>query len=541
MKKTISIILVLTMVMVFSFSVFADNVIDDNLILPDADLYAGVIPTSDLELNAHLAPSTDNGEYGTLSNPPSSYDLSTNSATSKYFPPIGNQGSFGSCAAFATTYCQFTYESNRLNNTTWTGTNHTASPAWTYNWINEGDSSKGISSSKAYALLKNQGCPSWQEYPYSTSNNIVWPNDDELMYNSLKKTKLNSWSTLSVNTASSSSTHSLTDVKNYLRNGKVLEIETDTNYSIGTSSEYGQIIYRIAKKYNTNNSRIGHAMVIVGYDDNVELDVNGDGQIEASEKGAFKLFNSYGTVYGNAGYIWILYDTINLDTNISGNWEDNFTTDRCRAFSFGSTASWFKFITVVNSVPMLLAKVSLTTADCSDMKITVRRTYLNESLTQQTSTQITGFNQIGGDNSYTRDLIVDFTNLIDDIDTALLNNTWGVQIQDCISNSAGISDISIALVDDLGNEICELTNAQYDNGSFSTIDGTTKIFSSSANILMGDVNYDGQLNASDALQILKFAVDKVEFSNLQQHLGDYNNDGSVNAIDAELILSAAVS
>lgn len=41
---------------------------------------------------------------------PSSFDISTNSATASFFPPIGDQGQMNSCAGWTTTYYQFTYE-----------------------------------------------------------------------------------------------------------------------------------------------------------------------------------------------------------------------------------------------------------------------------------------------------------------------------------------------------------------------------------------------------------------------------------------------
>lgn len=63
---------------------------------------------------------------------PSFVDLST----SKYFPAIGNQGSLGSCATWATVYYQFTYEMNRMRGTAATPEN-TASPKFVYNLLSQ--------------------------------------------------------------------------------------------------------------------------------------------------------------------------------------------------------------------------------------------------------------------------------------------------------------------------------------------------------------------------------------------------------------------
>jgi len=54
-----------------------------------------------------------------------------------------------------------------------------------------------------------------------------------------------------------------------------------------------------------------HAITVVGYDDDIEVDLNGDGVIEEGEKGAFKIANSWGPSWGNDGYMWIAYDAMN--------------------------------------------------------------------------------------------------------------------------------------------------------------------------------------------------------------------------------------
>ena len=46
-------------------------------------------------------------------------------------------------------------------------------------------------------------------------------------------------------------------------------------------------------------------MTLVGYNDNIWVDINHDGKIQTGEKGAFKIANSWGADYegGNNGFI----------------------------------------------------------------------------------------------------------------------------------------------------------------------------------------------------------------------------------------------
>jgi len=52
----------------------------------------------------------------------------------------------------------------------------------------------------------------------------------------------------------------------------------------------------------------GHFLTIVGYDDTLWIDVNGNGQVDPGERGAFLVANSWGPFWGNAGFTWISYD-----------------------------------------------------------------------------------------------------------------------------------------------------------------------------------------------------------------------------------------
>ena len=59
-------------------------------------------------------------------------------------------------------------------------------------------------------------------------------------------------------------------------------------------------------------------------------------------------------------------------------------------------------------------------------------------------------------------------------------------------------------------------------------------------VILGDVNEDIAVNAIDALEVLKFTVEKTTFTPEQQEAGDVNSDGAVNGMDALWILHRTV-
>jgi hypothetical protein len=55
-----------------------------------------------------------------------------------------------------------------------------------------------------------------------------------------------------------------------------------------------------------------HTMAMVGYDDRIWVDINRDGLVQANEKGAFKIADSFGTneALHNQGFLWLAQDTL---------------------------------------------------------------------------------------------------------------------------------------------------------------------------------------------------------------------------------------
>lgn len=284
------------------------------------DLAMGNLMTDDV-------PISDSGLYPTSSGGflPSSVDLSE----SESFPCVRSQGQIGSCTTWATTYYQFGYQVAAMNS--WDAKNDAIkqfSPKWTYNFINRGEN-KGSSFYDAYELLKSQGAVRYSEFvPTGIATEAEyreWYLDKDAMKNALlyrvsDYKHLSFADTVTDTPIKTSNDICLVVMKSLLNSGKVLTFSTDfgewdyqqlnNQYNSELNNQYVCI-----KQVNNNDKWDGHAMAIVGYDDNITYELNGDNIIQDYEKGAFKIVNSWGEKYGNDGFIRVMYDALNQKSN----------------------------------------------------------------------------------------------------------------------------------------------------------------------------------------------------------------------------------
>lgn len=490
----------------------------------------GVLPTDEQTLIEHAYTEGDTvyGIQSTTASLPSSVDLST----SPYFPPITSQGGRGTCAAFATTYYQFTYEYNRLNRTSVSSSGFIASPQWTYSHVVGDSENRGAYVSQLYNTLKATGANSLDDVPYNDKDTTSrWPQDFALSAKAAEK-RIREWYTVNIpastSVITSPSSTELETVKRRLVSGNVLEADTDTDFEIKNSSSYGSIITRVGVKYDEDYDRSLHAMIIVGYNDNVCFDVNGDGVISPSEKGAFKVANSWGDNWENNGYVWMLYDTLNKNSQISGNWQSSFTSARAAAFTCGKQKSYYNFITVTKDTPYVFGKMTLSTGSMSQTGIST--VFGNGN---SLSTTNTAFYNVGGQSSFSGTIAFPYYS-VTDISGAISGCDWGFAVKDSQNDSKVVSGMSYSLVDNLGNTIIDF-------GSYNTVVNNTSFTGKrTMNLMVGDVDYSTGLSSDDALMVLQSVNGITELSNLQKYLGDFNSDGVVNSEDAQLILSAVV-
>lgn len=262
-----------------------------------------------------------------------------NNAEKKFFPPVFNQDG-GSCGSASRICYMFTYELNAYRNLdgksaenyypshfVWLLTNGNSGK-------NEFVTSIGVPSAATYggqtysSLFGSQDC---------ANNDFGWMQGYDKWFEAMHNRMLEPVNfPLDVGTEEGREL-----VKNWLWNHN-----GDTSFQaggicgIGVASADGNYDARIPST-TTNNSigvsgkkfvkawgpQVDHALTIVGYDDRIEFDLDGNGvagEAGKDEIGAWIIVNSWGTWWGNSGFIYCPYAhggaSFNTDGTFASNW-----------------------------------------------------------------------------------------------------------------------------------------------------------------------------------------------------------------------------
>jgi Viral BACON domain/Papain family cysteine protease len=219
-------------------------------------------------------------EYKALPLATPNYELKTlpaliNLAT----PPIGNQGSEGSCVAWGTTYAGRSIDWYMTQgNTSYSYSTNIFSPEYVYNQIKiSSDCGSGAYVTSGLNLLKSQGVCTWVSMPSQSGCSI--------MPNSTQQAEAANYKIINYGTANID----VNTFKTYLASNQAIVVAGPVN----TAFEYlvnGQVLGAFS-----GSSLGGHCYCVVGYDDSM---------------GAFKFQNSWGTGWASQGYGWISYTYI---------------------------------------------------------------------------------------------------------------------------------------------------------------------------------------------------------------------------------------
>ena len=475
----------------------------------------GDIPVDDETFMENIiteAKMKEDGVYETyaLKGFPTKVDLST----SIYFPPIINQGYIGSCTPCAVVYYQFTYEANKLNKITTTAEN-AYSPNWPFYYTQNGNTAdKGCSFTSVYDFLKRHGALHMSDDPYNITydSSKPLPSNYDKIRESLN-TRLSSYTNFEIPGTGtpivSVNDSDLEMAKIYLNSGKILRTSSTFSFDEGTSGN-DTIYYRCNTKEDD-----GHSFVVVGYDDTKAYDVNGNGIIEESEKGAFKIANSWGTDFGNNGYVWVLYDALNQVSNIPGNWESSLSGDRIAAFSVPSSdMNRFSAINVKNYEVDYVVELKFSNVGASFVIPTlVRKVGDSESV----SGRLAPHKETNSDFT----LIFDCADICQDVETYNKDFYLGVYLtgQERRLNYGYVTD-------NRGNRIETM---------YSVPGKPTGRYLAPIDLIRGDVNYNGTITNADVILVTRYCSGWDNLSNIQIYLADYNGDGKVTNTDVILM------
>lgn len=205
----------------------------------------------------------------------------------KYAPTPGNQGQTGTCVAWSSAYHARTIaESIGLNRTDRTEIDqNTFSPSYIYNQIRlQPGCDNGTYIHQALELMQQKGVPKFSLLRFDCTREISAGDDQNATDYRIEGFK---------SLFNQDSNNKILPVKKSLSENKPVLIGMLCPESFFNAKDVWQ---PAQAEYGKNFG--GHAMVTIGYDDN-------------KAGGSFLVMNSWGTSWGNQGFIWISYSDYN--------------------------------------------------------------------------------------------------------------------------------------------------------------------------------------------------------------------------------------
>lgn len=454
---------------------------------------------------------------------------------SNSFPPVRSQGEISSCVAWACTYYQFGYQVAAMKS--WNVKNDTSkqfSPRWIYNLTNNGEDA-GCQTENVYKILQTHGAVRFSECTPTGVKTISeyrnWYLNEDALKQALKYRIVDnehlSFASISMKTPITAyNSDCLNAMKSFLNEGHILTVSTEfgqwdykTLSSQSNSALNGE--YVCIKAIDSNSENTGHRMAIVGYDDTITYDLNGNGTIQDFEKGAFKLVNSHGTDYANSGFVWVMYDALNKTSNAT---QQNSSY---RISFFKNNA--YDVISVAEFPVDLVAKVTIGQNLRNQTQVELGVSTIENSNPSDSIETLVNFNRPFGFFNYSgtgttyeeATFVFDFSSLFN-LYSQRMRYYVSVSDRPIETNSTTIKKIE--LVDSTGKSVVQ-TNTT------SVINGNITVYGYKIG-LIGDVNNDGDVNVKDATIIQKYGSDLEPMTSDDLIVADTNGDGKVTISDA---------
>jgi C1A family cysteine protease len=200
-----------------------------------------------------------------------------------YAPTPQSQGRQGSCVGWASAYGARTianaikngwkYNTAKINQNTF-------SPSFVYNQIRYNAKCEGAYIENAMKVMNNYGAAKLSDFPYTDKSCLKTPSS--YTFSKAKNHKILTFERL----AKWNSPYNLV--------GKVKKALSQKNPVVIGLFRFSSLKTDYNNVWIPSTGKSGHAMVVVGYDDN-------------KSGGAFEIMNSWGTRFGKNGFFWVKY------------------------------------------------------------------------------------------------------------------------------------------------------------------------------------------------------------------------------------------
>ncbi len=211
--------------------------------------------------------------------------LPDKSSLKKWAPTPKTQGKYSTCVSWATAYAGYTIIDNQKKNHTnqQQKDNNTYSPPFIYRLISRDNSCRtGTYISKALEIMKSKGVPTYKDYNVICADASV----PQHLYSKATRHKIKDFARIFSTTHNND--YKIMVTQKALSEGKPVVIGMSTPRSFYQAKGVWQPTENPRGRFG------GHAMCVIGYDDN-------------KYGGAFEIMNSWGTHWGNGGFIWVKY------------------------------------------------------------------------------------------------------------------------------------------------------------------------------------------------------------------------------------------
>lgn len=205
----------------------------------------------------------------------------------QYAPPRSHQGSQGSCVGWASAYAARTILQSKA--TGQNPSNIAFSPAYLYNQIHL-EGCEGAYMLDAMKALSQTGALPFNEFRYDERTCANYPTRAQISKG--RQYTINGYNRLT--NGPNNYTPNINAIKQNLAQGAPVVIGMMVGGSF-MSRMVGQELWRPTQSDYAQRGFGGHAMCVIGYDDNYQ-------------GGAFQIMNSWGERWGNDGICWVKYN-----------------------------------------------------------------------------------------------------------------------------------------------------------------------------------------------------------------------------------------